>query len=161
MKIPLVEIESVKRLSFGKESHLHGCHPRGKASTDIFQRSFIWERTRSQHIYHLSTHKIILLLEIGLLAILHSTYFWLQIKTYLTFWKLWIQTIWNQTFQTEIMTLPKIIVGESVHNPLWDSKSQECETVQLTKIKLVHSDRSNLTCCLCKLHWASVFVRAT
>ena len=59
MKTPLVEIENVKRLSFGKESHLHGCHPRGKASTDIFQRSFIWERTRSQHIYHLSTHKII------------------------------------------------------------------------------------------------------
>ena len=62
MKTPLVEIENVKRLSYGKESHLHGCHPRGKASTDIFQRSFIWERTRSQHIYHLSTHKIILLL---------------------------------------------------------------------------------------------------
>ena len=73
MKTPLVEIENVKRLSFGKESHLHGCHPRGKASTDIFQRSFIWERTRSQHIYHLSTHKIILLREIGLLASLHRT----------------------------------------------------------------------------------------
>ena len=55
MKIPLVEIENVKRLSFGKESHLHGCHPRGKADRHFSTLLYLGANTFTTHLPSINT----------------------------------------------------------------------------------------------------------